>query len=109
MVEAKFKHLKVALAKAEADSKPLRAMLDKVEANLASKKARREAEVVKAREKLVEIEKKVAKRAMEAYKASMEFSAEKAGAVEIFRTSKEFYNDHHQFSKEAFQKGFKLG
>lgn len=104
MAKAKFERLKVVLAKVKANSEPLREALAKVETNLASKKVRREVEAVEAKEKLAKPEKKVAERTVEAYKDSTKFSGQKAQAIAIFQISKEFYNDHHQFSKEAFMK-----
>lgn len=68
-------------------------MLTKVEDVLASLKVRREVEVAKAREILAKVEKKAVERAMEIYKALMEFSAKKARVVVVFWTSEEFYNN----------------
>lgn len=64
--------------------------------------------MVKAKEELAEMKREVIEKAMEAYKASMDFKMKKAQVMAIFRTLKEFYDDHHQFSKEVFYEGFKL-
>lgn len=80
-----------------------------MEANLASKKKKREAMVGKAKKELAKTKRKAKEKAMEVCKASMDFVALNAQAVVAFRPSEEFYDDHHQFSKEAFCESFKLG
>lgn len=93
--KVKSKHLKEALAKAEA--------------NLVSKKKKWEAKVAKAKKKIAEVEKKAKEKAMLAYKVLMDLPAEKAWTVVAFRMLEKFNDDYYQFCKEAFHKGFKLG
>lgn len=97
-----FEHLKEALVRAKTD-------LAKVETDLALKKERREARVVKAKEKLAKMEKRAKKKTMEKYKASINFIPEKAWTVVVFHTLTEFYTDHHVFNEKAFKEGYKLG
>lgn len=102
MVEAKVKHLMGAFTKAKV--------------NLALKKGKRKAGAMEAKKRLVKVEKRAEKRstearhlAMEAYKASANFSVEKAQVVEAFKSSEKFYDDHIKFSEVTFLKGRKLG
>lgn len=102
VVEAEVEHLKGVLAKAEAD--------------LALKRGKRKAKVVKAKRKLAEAEKRAKERsakaghlAMEVYKALTNFAIKKAQAMAAIRKLEEFYEDHIKFNDEAFQEVHKLG
>lgn len=63
---------------AETGSECLKEVLAKIQANLVSKKERRESKVVKAKEELAEMEKKAREKAMEAYKTLVDFMVEKS-------------------------------
>lgn len=100
----------------ELEAKHLKGALTKAEADLALKKGRRKVETMEAKKKLAEVKKKVKERstetgclAMEAYKASTDFAAEKAQVVVAFKTLEEFYDNDTKFNKEAFHEGHKLG
>lgn len=54
---------------------------------MASKKKRREVKAVKVKEELAEVKKSAREKAVEVYKAFMDFVAEKARVVVIFCTS----------------------
>lgn len=62
----------------DAAFKCLRKVLAKVEANLALEKKRREVEVAKAKEELVEAKKRAGEKAIEVYKAFADYVVEKA-------------------------------
>lgn len=76
---------------------------------MALEKQGREVEEVKAKEESTKTVKNAGEKAMEVYKTSMDFVKEKARVVAIFWMLKEFCDDHHQFSKENFLEGLKLG
>lgn len=74
---------------AETIFKHLKEVLAKVELNLASERKRREVKVAKSKEELAKEEKKVGEKAMEVYKASMDFMVEKARVVAVSQASDE--------------------
>lgn len=53
---------------------------------------------------MVDMEREARVKAMEAYKALVDFMVKKALAVVAVRMSKKLYDDHYQFSKEAFMR-----
>lgn len=87
----------------------MREALSRAKVNLASECKRREVEVVKGKEELAKMEKRVGEEAIKVYKACTNFMAKKAQTVVVFHMSKEFYADHCQLNKEALYEGFKLG
>lgn len=88
----------------------------KAKANLTPEKGKRKVEVTEAKKRMAKAKQRAKERfvkasllAMEAYKASADFAAEKAWEVEAFKMSEKFYDARIKFSKDAFRKGHKLG